>query len=290
MAIVLQNVSYTYMANTPLERQALSDISLEIQEGSFTAIAGHTGSGKSTLLQHLNGLIHPTAGHVLVDGVDLQPRKKAARRRAKAAARQVGMVFQYPEQQLFEETVEKDIAFGPRNLGLPEEEIQGRVREALDLMHLDYDTFKDVSPFALSGGQMRRVAIAGVLALRPKYLVLDEPTAGLDPRGRQELMETITRLHREKNVTILFVSHNMDDIVRLADKVLVLSMGRLLVHDTPLKVFQEDKLLEEAGLQPPEAFKLAACLREAGLALPADTMREEDVVSRILALFWERRG
>ncbi len=290
MAIELQNVSYTYMANTPMERQALSGISLEIQEGSFTAIAGHTGSGKSTLLQHLNGLIHPTNGHVLVDGVDLQPKKKAERRRAKAAAQQVGMVFQYPEQQLFEETVAKDIAFGPQNLGLSEEEIEGRVREAMELMHLDYATFKDVSPFALSGGQMRRVAIAGMLALRPKYLVLDEPTAGLDPRGRRELTETITRLHREEHVTILFVSHNMDDIVRLADRVVVLSKGRLLAYDTPRRVFQQDVLLEEAGLQPPEAFQLAACLREAGIEIPVDTMREEEVVSRVLELFRGRRG
>ncbi len=289
MAIVLQDVSYTYMANTPLERQALSGISAVIQEGSFTAIAGHTGSGKSTLLQHLNGLIHPTSGQVLMDEVNLQGKGKAERRRAKAAARQVGMVFQYPEQQLFEETVEKDIAFGPRNLGLSEEEIEERVQSAMELMHLDYKAFKDVSPFALSGGQMRRVAIAGVLALRPKYLVLDEPTAGLDPRGRRKLTETITRLHREEHVTIIFVSHNMDDIVRLADRVLVLAHGKLLAYAPPQEVFQDSRILEEAGLQPPEAFKLADELRQAGFDIPAHAMLEEDIVSSILRLYRQGR-
>ena len=191
MSIELKHVNYTYMAGTPFEHQALQDVSLTITEGSFTAIAGHTGSGKSTLVQHLNGLLHPSNGQVLVDGVDLEGHDKAGKKAAHAACQQVGMVFQYAETQLFEETIAEDIAFGPRNQGLTEAAVQERVREAMELTGLDYKMFKDRSPFQLSGGQMRRAAIAGILALHPRYLVLDEPTAGLDPSGRKALIRQI---------------------------------------------------------------------------------------------------
>ena len=256
MAIELQHVDYIYMPKTPFEHQALHDVSLCIEEGSFTAIAGHTGSGKSTLLQQFNGLLQPTKGRVLVDGVDINPKNKKERAEAKQARLKVGMVFQYAEQQLFEETIEADIAFGPRNLGLTEAEVTKRVQEAMKLVHLDYATYRQRSPFALSGGQQRRVAIAGVLALQPEYLVLDEPIAGLDPRGREELVKTIRYLHEKKHVTIIFVSHNMDDIARLADHVLIMNQGQLVCSAAPLAAFADKAMLKAAGLQPPHAMTL----------------------------------
>lgn len=283
LSIALEHIEYIYMPKTPFERRALQDVSAVIEEGSFTAIAGHTGSGKSTLLQHLNGLLHPTKGRVLVDGVDLQPADKKARPAAKEARRKVGMVFQYPEQQLFEETVEADVAFGPQNLGCTEEETRQRVQEALQLVHLDYDMYAKRSPFQLSGGQMRRVAIAGVLALRPKYLVLDEPTAGLDPRGREELIATIRQLHEEQGMTILFVSHNMDDIARLADHLLVLNQGRLAFDGTPRAAFADEKMLRAAGLRPPHVMTLMQELRAAGLPIREDALTIDEAERAILA-------
>ncbi len=283
LSIALEHIEYIYMPKTPFERRALQDVSAVIEEGSFTAIAGHTGSGKSTLLQHLNGLLHPTKGRVLVDGVDLQPADKKARPAAKEARRKVGMVFQYPEQQLFEETVAADVAFGPRNLGCTEEETRQRVQEALQLVHLDYDTYAKRSPFQLSGGQMRRVAIAGVLALRPKYLVLDEPTAGLDPRGREELIATIRQLHEKQGMTILFVSHNMDDIARLADHLLVLNQGRLVSDGTPREAFADEAMLRAAGLRPPHVMTLMQELRAAGLPLQEDALTIDEAERAILA-------
>lgn len=286
LSIALEHIEYLYMPKTPFERQALSDVSAIIDEGSFTAIAGHTGSGKSTLLQHLNGLLHPTRGRVLVDGVDLQPADKKMRQAVKEARHKVGMVFQYPEQQLFEETVEADVAFGPRNLGCTEQEISQRVQEALQLVHLDYDTYAKRSPFQLSGGQKRRVAIAGVLALRPKYLVLDEPTAGLDPRGREELIRTIRRLHEKQGMTIIFVSHNMDDIARLADHLLVLNQGRLVCDDVPKHAFAQEAMLREAGLRPPHVLKLMQDLCAAGLPLQEETaLTMHEAMDEILAAY-----
>ena len=222
MSIEIKNVTHIYMEKTPYEKTALDDVSLVIEEGSFTAIAGHTGSGKSTLMQHVNGLLSPDRGSVYIDGMDISKKNKAAL----AARRSVGLVFQYPEQQLFEETIEKDIAFGPRNFGFSEEEIQKRVREAMEFVELDYEQYKDKSPFELSGGQMRRVAIAGIIALKPKYLVLDEPTAGLDPRLKANLLAKIKKLHDKEKMTIIMVSHNMDDIAKLADKVAVMNGGK----------------------------------------------------------------
>lgn len=286
MAIELQHVDYIYMPKTPFEHQALHDVSLCIEEGSFTAIAGHTGSGKSTLLQQFNGLLQPTKGRVLVDGVDINPKNKNKKERAEAkqARLKVGMVFQYAEQQLFEETIEADIAFGPRNLGLTEAEVTKRVQEAMKLVHLDYATYRQRSPFALSGGQQRRVAIAGVLALQPEYLVLDEPIAGLDPRGREELVKTIRYLHEKKHVTIIFVSHNMDDIARLADHVLIMNQGQLVCSAAPLAAFADKAMLKAAGLQPPHAMTLLERLAAAGLPVKTDGLTKEDAHQRILAV------
>ena len=227
MSIEVKNVTYVYMPKTPFERVALADVSLTIPEGSFTAIAGHTGSGKSTLVQHLNGLLTPTSGAVLVDGVNIGDKSKTGRQQAQTARQQVGMVFQYAEHQLFEESIAADIAFGPANQELSAEEIDQRVREAMGIVGLDYDTYHDRSPFSLSGGQMRRAAIAGVLAMRPKYLVLDEPAAGLDPSGREELLQQIKRLHKEQNMTIVMVSHSMEYIAKLADNVIIMAQGKV---------------------------------------------------------------
>lgn len=269
MSIELKDVTYIYMPKTPYERVALNNVNLTIEEGSFTAIAGHTGSGKSTLVQHFNGLLTPAAGEVLVDGVNLSGKDKAAKIKAWHARQQVGMVFQYAETQLFEETVEKDIAFGPQNQGLEETEVQERVREAMELVGLSYKDYKDVSPFALSGGQMRRVAIAGVLAMRPKYLILDEPAAGLDPRGRDELMGEIQRLHKKWKLTIVIVSHSMEDIARLADTMVVMDKGNLRAVGKPADIFANAQLLQETGLEQPQIMQIMQRLQQAGL--PVDT-------------------
>lgn len=286
MSIEVNQVTYTYMPQTAFERTALSKITLTIEEGVLTAIAGHTGSGKSTLVQHLNGILHPTQGSVMVDGQDLAAKDKTAI----TARRRVGMVFQYPEHQLFEETVEEDIAFGPKNLGLSAEEIARRVRRAMELVRLDYDTYRERSPFQLSGGQKRRAAIAGVLAMEPKYLVLDEPTAGLDPRGRDDLLQRIVRLHREKKMTVIFVSHNMDDIARLADRVIFMHEGRVLLDAPPREAFQEKSALETAGLEEPETVTLLEKLQQRGLAVNTDAFTAEETAQRIIRALRKRGG
>ena len=285
MSIELKDVTYVYMPKTPYERVALDKVNLTIEEGSFTAIAGHTGSGKSTLVQHLNGLLVPSAGEVLVDGVNLLGKDKAAKIKAWHARQQVGMVFQYAETQLFEETVEKDIAFGPQNQGLEEAEVQERVREAMELVGLSYKDYKDVSPFALSGGQMRRVAIAGVLAMRPKYLVLDEPAAGLDPRGRDELMSTIQKLHKKWKLTIVFVSHSMEDIARLADNLLVMQTGKLRAAGTPAEIFADAQLLQETGLELPQIMQIMQRLQKAGLPVDGSAITPEAGLQSLREVF-----
>ncbi|WP_303841793.1 energy-coupling factor transporter ATPase [Selenomonas ruminantium] len=285
MSIELKDVTYVYMPKTPYERVALDKVNLTIEEGSFTAIAGHTGSGKSTLVQHLNGLLVPSAGEVLVDGVNLMGKDKAAKIKAWHARQQVGMVFQYAETQLFEETVEKDIAFGPQNQGLDEAEVQERVQEAMELVGLSYKDYKDVSPFALSGGQMRRVAIAGVLAMRPKYLVLDEPAAGLDPRGRDELMSTIQKLHKKWKLTIVFVSHSMEDIARLADNLLVMQTGKLRAAGTPAEIFADAQLLQETGLEPPQIMQIMQRLKKAGLPVDSSAITPEAGLQSLREVF-----
>ena len=286
MSIEVNQVTYTYMPGTAFERTALSKITLTIEEGVLTAIAGHTGSGKSTLVQHLNGILRPTQGSVLVDGQDLSAKDKTTI----TARRRVGMVFQYPEHQLFEETVEEDIAFGPKNLGLSSEEIARRVGRAMELVRLDYDTYRERSPFQLSGGQKRRAAIAGVLAMEPKYLVLDEPTAGLDPRGRDDLLQRIVRLHREKKMTVIFVSHNMDDIARLADRVIFMHEGRVLLDRPPREAFREKLALKTAGLEEPETVTLLEKLQQRGLAVDTDAFTAEETARRIIRALRKRGG
>jgi len=296
LAIELQDISYTYMPGTPYERKALQHVTLSIEEGRFVAIAGHTGSGKSTLLQHLNGLLTPTSGQVIVDGVNLSPKGKSEKAKALAARRSVGMVFQYAEHQLFEETIFEDIAFGPRNFGCDEAEVEERVRAAMALVHLDFETYRDRSPFQLSGGQMRRVALAGVLALRPKYLVLDEPTAGLDPKGRKDLLTTIGELHRKEGTTIIFASHNMDDIFQLADTVVVMRQGEMLLSGSPAEVFPQAETIAKAGLRPPQLMTLLTRIQSAGVPLTADDLLSRTpeqaarVIERALKSRQGRRG
>ncbi|MDD6598595.1 energy-coupling factor transporter ATPase [Anaerovibrio sp.] len=277
MSIEVKNISYVYMPKSPYERLALDDVSITIPEGKITAIAGHTGSGKSTLIQHLNGLISPTSGSVLVDGVDIAAKGQAAR----AARRSVGMVFQYPEHQLFEETVEQDIAFGPKNYGMSPEEISERVRFAMDFVQLDYKEYSQRSPFQLSGGQMRRAAIAGVVALKPKYLVLDEPTAGLDPKGREELMQRIMKLHRQEKNTIILVSHSMDDIARFADNVVIMNRGRVLMEGTPHEVFVREDFIRQAGLDVPQITNIVKALKIRGWDISSNIYTMDEAVDAI---------
>lgn len=281
MSIVLDSITYTYGQGTPFEKTALHDVSLTIEEGEFVGIIGHTGSGKSTFVQHLNGLLHPTSGQVTVNGVDLVGKTEEAKR----MRHQVGMVFQYPEHQLFEETIAQDIAFGPRNLGLSESEIDERVREAMAFVGLEYDTYADRSPFHLSGGQMRRVAIAGVVALRPSYLVLDEPSAGLDPFGREEIFSQIMRLHQEQGVTVILVSHNMEDVSRMASRVLVFDQGTVVLDGKSLDIFNHHREeLQAAGVDIPPVSLMLASLRERGLAVSEDCLSVDDAVDAILAV------
>ena len=277
MSIEVKNISYVYMPKSPYERLALDDVSITIPEGKITAIAGHTGSGKSTLIQHLNGLISPTSGSVLVDGVDIAAKGQAAR----AARRSVGMVFQYPEHQLFEETVEQDIAFGPKNYGMSPEEISERVHFAMDFVKLDYKEYSQRSPFQLSGGQMRRAAIAGVVALKPKYLVLDEPTAGLDPKGREELMQRIMKLHRQEKNTIILVSHSMDDIARFADNVVIMNRGRVLMEGIPHEVFVREDFIRQAGLDVPQITNIVKALKIRGWDISSNIYTMDEAVDAI---------
>ncbi len=280
MPIVVEDLSYVYMSGGPYETQALHNVSLTIEDGEFVGLIGHTGSGKSTLVQHLNGLLSPTSGRVLVDGLDVAD--KATDRRA--IRRKVGLVFQYPENQLFEETVEKDVAFGPRNLGLSDEEIDRRVRDALRRVALSYDELHARSVFELSGGQMRRVAIAGVLAMEPRVLVLDEPCAGLDPRGREEILSLIRALHAEAGTTIVMVSHSMDDVASLAERVIVMNQGRVAMDGSPREVFSQGEALRAIGLDVPQAVELADRLRERGLAVPQGLYRPEEIAAFVRGL------
>ena len=280
MSIVIEKLNYVYMAGGPYETHALHDVSLTIGDGEFVGLIGHTGSGKSTLVQHLNGLLKPTSGRILVDGLDLADKQTDKR----AVRRKVGLVFQYPENQLFEETVEKDIAFGPKNLGLDDAEISRRVREAMEKVALDYNRLKDRSVFELSGGQMRRVAIAGVLAMEPGTLVLDEPCAGLDPRGREEILGLIRRLHEQAGTTIVMVSHSMDDVASLAERVIVMNRGEVYMDGAPREVFSRGDDLRAIGLDVPQAVELAQRLRERGLPVPEGVYREEELQQAIEAI------
>ncbi len=284
MSIEVRHLTHCYSAGTPLSTVALDDISFRIDDGEFIGIIGHTGSGKSTLVQHLNGLLKPTSGEVLIDGEDLNGEHTNRR----LLRQKIGLVFQYPEYQLFEESVAKDIAFGPKNMGLSSAEIDERVRYAMASVHLDYDKYAERSPFELSGGQMRRVAIAGVLAMRPSVLILDEPTAGLDPRGRDRILSMLEELHSEGNVTILMVSHSMDDMARLATRLLVIADGKLVATGTPREIFAQSDMMTSIGLDVPEAVHLCRELRSRGLDIPPDLYRTEELKDAILQL-WSRR-
>lgn len=283
MPIEVKNLTHTYSEGSAFQSTAIRNVSLTINDGEFIAVIGHTGSGKSTLVQHLNGLLKPTSGQILIDGEDLNA-PNADRRRIR---QKVGLVFQYPEYQLFEETVAKDIAFGPKNLGLSQDEIDQRVRRAMAHVHLDYDKLAERSPFELSGGQMRRVAIAGVLAMEPKVLILDEPTAGLDPMGRDSILGMVQELHAQGGVTVIMVSHSMDDVARLATRLVVMSKGELVATDTPRSIFRQVSMMESIGLGVPEAAKLCALLRQRGLDLPDDLYTPEEVREHLLRLWKE---
>lgn len=260
MSIKIENLTHIYMPNSPFEKIALNNVSLSIEDNDFMALIGHTGSGKSTLIQHMNGLLEATSGKIIVDDVDITSKKV----KLTDIRKKVGLVFQYSEYQLFEETIEKDIAFGPKNLGLNEDEIKKRVKKSMGMVGLDFDTYKDKSPFDLSGGQKRRVAIAGVIAMEPKVLILDEPTAGLDPKGRDDILEQIRMLHNEYGMTIIIVSHSMEDVAKIAKKVVVMNKGEVALQGTPEEVFKEVKTLEEIGLGVPQVTYLMRKLKEKG--------------------------
>jgi energy-coupling factor transport system ATP-binding protein len=274
LAPILQvkNLTHTYSAGTPFEHIALNDVSFSVERGEFIGIIGHTGSGKSTLMQHLNGLLKPTAGQILLDGKDIWSEKALTRQ----ARFRVGLVFQYPEYQLFEETVYKDIAFGPKNMGLDTKEIDRRVREAAGFVGIT-DEQLEVSPFDLSGGQKRRVAIAGVIAMEPEVLILDEPTAGLDPVGREGILSNIESYRKAKNATIMMVSHSMNDVARLTDRLIVMNKAHLAMDGTPEQVFTRAEELLQMGLDIPELTQVFLQLRQLGLDVPAVYTMEQAV-------------
>lgn len=260
MSIKIENLTHIYMPGSPFEKVALKDINLTIDDNDFVALIGHTGSGKSTLIQHLNGLLSPTKGKIYIDGIDITEKNV----KLVDIRKKVGLVFQYSEYQLFEETIEKDIEFGPKNLGLSDEEIHQRVVKAMEMVGLDYEEYKDKSPFDLSGGQKRRVAIAGVIAMNPKTLILDEPTAGLDPKGRDDILAQIKKLHDDYGMTIILVSHSMEDVANIADKVIVMNNGSVELQGPIDIVFKEVEKLESIGLGVPQVTYLMLKLKSLG--------------------------
>lgn len=278
-AVEIKHLTYVYSKKTPFEEKALDDVSLCIEEGSFVGIVGATGSGKSTLIQHLNGLIkvqNKKVSSVVVDGMSATDKKTLKKLRF-----EVGMVFQYPEYQLFADTVEKDVAFGPKNMGLQKDEIENRVRKALDVVGLEYEKFASRSPFDLSGGEKRRVAIAGVIAMQPKILVLDEPVAGLDPAGREEILGLVKKLQKEVSPTIILVSHNMDDIAVLADRIIALQDGKIVMDGTPKEVFSDREKVRQVGLDVPYATTLADRFIARGINLPRDIISLDELADEL---------
>lgn len=283
MAIILNHVNYVYGAGTAYEKHALKDISLQIPDGQFIGLIGHTGSGKSTLIQHLNGLMKATSGEVYYNGADIYDddfNKKELRSK-------VGLVFQYPEHQLFETTVLRDVQFGPRNLNLPPLEVDLRSFEALKMVGIE-DELLDASPFELSGGQKRRVAIAGVLAMKPEVLILDEPTAGLDPMGRDEILDQISKIHKERNITVILVSHSMEDVAKYVDRIIVMNRGGIAFDDGPKRVFSHYKELESMGLAAPQVTYVMNDLKELGLPLHTDATTVQEAVNEIYS--WWKTG
>lgn len=283
MSIVIENVKYIYTPNTPFESVALDGINLEIQDGEFVGLIGHTGSGKSTLIQLISGLEKITEGRILINGVDYG--QKGADR--KQLRKTVGVVFQYPEYQLFEETIEKDISFGPLKIGISPEETTQRVKDAMALVGLSYEDYKDISPFELSGGQKRKVAIAGVLAMKPSILILDEPIAGLDPIGRYNLMELIKKLHQE-GTTIIMISHNMDDLANYASRVIALKNGKVMLDGTPKEVFSQYEQIEEAGLMVPQATEIVKMLRNRGIEMDKSIITLEELSKTLVQKIKQR--
>lgn len=266
--IEVKNLTHIYNEGLPHESVAIDDVSFTIDDGEFVSIIGHTGSGKSTMLQHLNGLLKPKSGTIIIDGIDITDSKTGMLEIRK----KVGLVFQYPEYQLFEETVAKDVAFGPANLGLEPEEIDARVRRSIELVGLDYDGIKNASPFELSGGQKRRVAMAGVLAMEPRVLVLDEPTAGLNPRAHRDILDMVGEIHRREKNTIILVSHNMNDVARLSDRILVMSGGKLEMNGTPQEIFSREEEVKSMGLALPDSMEILSRLRKAGMRIEGTAM------------------
>ena len=285
MSIKIENLTYVYMPKTPFEKKALDNVSLEIEDGEFLAVIGHTGSGKSTLIQHLNGLLKPASGKIYVDGTDITDKDT----KLVDIRKKVGLVFQYPEYQLFEETIAKDIAYGPSNLELNEDEILRRVKKSMEMVGLDYDEYKDISPFELSGGQKRRVAIAGVIAMEPNVLILDEPTAGLDPAGRDDILEQIKFLHEKYNMTIILVSHSMEDVGKLAEKIIVMNDGHIELQGKPKEVFKEIDTLEKIGLAVPQVTYLMRELKKKGFNVSEDIFTVEKAKSELLNILLKNK-
>lgn len=284
MSIKIENLTHVYMPKTPFEKKALDNVNLVIEDGEFLALIGHTGSGKSTLIQHLNGLLEPSSGKILVDDINLTDKET----KLTDIRKKIGLVFQYPEYQLFEETIEKDIAFGPNNLGLSQGEVSDRVKKAMEMVGLDYETYKDVSPFDLSGGQKRRVAIAGVIAMEPKVLILDEPTAGLDPKGRDDILEQIKILHEKYKMTIVLVSHSMEDVGKLAERIVVMNKGKVALMGKPADVFREVEILEEIGLAVPQVTYLMRELKKKGFNVSDEIFTVEQGSKEILRVLLKK--
>lgn len=280
MALILDKVNYTYEAGSGFEKHALKDVSCAIDKGEFIGLIGHTGSGKSTLIQHMNGIIKATSGNIFFDGEDIYDKDYDMRK----LRNKVGLVFQYPEHQLFETDIFKDVCFGPRNQGLSEKDVQFRAFEALRLVGLEENLYYQ-SPFDLSGGQKRRAAIAGVLAMRPDYLILDEPTAGLDPKGRDEILGHIRKLHDETGIAVILVSHSMEDVARYVDRIMVMNQGQLIYDDKPRNVFAHYKELERVGLAAPDVTYIMNELRDAGLDVDTDAITIEEAKESILRLY-----
>ena len=286
MSISVRNLNYIYNPGMPGETVALNDVSFDVADGTILGIIGHTGSGKSTLLQHLNGLIKPTSGEVYINGECITDGKV----KMTDIRRKVGLVFQYPEYQLFEETVRKDVAFGPKNLGLDEEEQEARVKKAISLVGLDYEEIKDLSPFELSGGMKRRVAIAGVIAMDPKILILDEPTAGLDPSAHRDILAMVRRIHDEMGIILIFVSHNMGDIAEMSDRVMVMSDGKVALEGTPAEVFSQSERLAEMGLGVPPAREITELIKSKVPQFKSEALTIDEAAEDIKKYMEEARG
>ncbi|WP_113672507.1 energy-coupling factor transporter ATPase [Vallitalea guaymasensis] len=277
MSIKIDNLTYIYSQNTPFEKKAIDNVSLEIKDGEFVGLIGHTGSGKSTLIQHFNGLLKPASGNVYVNNIDIHSKEKPLRK----IRQKVGLVFQYPEHQLFEMSVYKDVAFGPTNMRLEQDEIDKRVKEAIGIVGLGEETYEK-SPFELSGGQKRRVAIAGVLAMKPDVLILDEPTAGLDPRGRDEILDEISKLHEELGITVILVSHSMEDVGKYVERIIVMDEGKVRYDDIPKKVFNHIEELEKMGLGVPQVTYLMQELKNKGFLVTNEVTTIQEAYDEIM--------